>query len=221
MKRSSLLALATLVIASSAPVLAQENLVHQHHGSGYTIQYPTGWRVLDTRSAAMTQIGGCDAIIAKGFSIEGTANLNVIIINSEMRFDAQSHEILKEMPTQAAAKFHGRVEDIIVRDETIGGQPGLVCQYDITVGGKKLTQMSFSMPKAGRTFIITCTGPRESFRSLEPTFRMMIASIEVSFLSTIPRWLLFGLIGGGLGLVATLLTRMFKSTPTPIPSYRI
>lgn len=222
MTRSYSLALAALVVAGTAPASAQEKLVHQHQGSGYSIRYPAGWRVIDPQStSSMTRAAACDLVITKGLGVEGSPNLNVVISRGEMPINDEARETLRQMPQQAASMLRGRAENVVVRDETINGQPGLTVQYDMTAGGKKLTQMAFSMPKGGKTYIFTCTGPRESFRSLEPTFRMMIASVEVSFLNSMPRWLLFALIGGGISLLAAVLGKVFKSSPAPMPSYRI
>jgi hypothetical protein len=222
-KRSSLLALAALVTAGIPhSVSAQEQLGHQHQGSGYSIRYPAGWRVIDPRStSAMTRAGACDLVITQGLGVEGSPNLNIVITRGEMPLNDEARETLKQIPQQAASMLRGRAENVVVRDEAINGQPGLTVQYDMTVGGKKLTQMAFSMPKGGRTYIFTCTAPKENFRSLEPTFRMMIASVEVSFLNSMPRWLLFALLGGGISLLAALLGKLFKGSPAPTSSYRI
>lgn len=230
MIRTLLPLLAALSIAGH--VVAQEKLVNQQQGSGYSIRYPAGWRVVDAKTLSSlngsvasaipsTKGTSIDMMITKGIGGEGSPTLNVLVVNDEMPINDEAREILRSMPSKIAPLMRGRAENVVVRDEKFGDWAGLTVQFDISVMGKKMTQCLFSLPRAGRTYMFTCTAPRESFRSLEPTFRMMVASVEVSFMASMPRWLLFSLLGGMVTLVAAVVSKLVKTGPTPTRSQRI
>jgi hypothetical protein len=200
---------------------AQEALTNQHDSSsGYTIRYPGTWKVMDPQALAQIvndmraamPVGvapGVDVAFIKGNVFDATS-LNVVVVDGEMPINEESRQILRGMGDQIGGMMQVRVENSILRDENINGSACLVMQHDMVVMGQRLTQIMFAIPKGQKTYMICGTAKADEFRSVEPTFRMMVASLEVPFLQTIPRWLLWGIIGGIIGGLVGVLGKLFK-----------
>jgi hypothetical protein len=226
--RSSLVALAMVFAAGTAfagddiaPV--QENLVNQHRGSGYTLRYPAGWRSVDP-NANSGRHQGSDAVIVRGLGAEGSPTLVVDIENGETPLNGETRRTFNGMASRVASSAGGRAENVLVREESFNGRPGISVQFDFNfMGMGSITYKAILLPRDGRTYTLTCSAWKDRFRSVEQDFRAIVDSMEVTPRDPVQTWLLFGLVVGGVALVVFVLGKvlMGTSTPPPASTYRI
>jgi hypothetical protein len=208
----------TIIGMLGVPAFAQaQGLENTYRSSkGYSIQYPTGWQEVDsaTRNQLTGAVGGTgglgpDVIFAKGNLLAGATNINIVVVDDEMPINEEARTILRSMPKKLTKVLGGHAENIVVRNETVNNRAALSLQYDHSIGSKTMTMLQINIPISGRTYSLTYTAPRDEFRDHEPTFRMMIASLETSALASLPSWAWMGIFGAFFGGIVAFFMKFF------------
>lgn len=182
MFRNLLVAVVTILVATKAPAL--EPLTQEHKSQkGYTLKYPAGWKVVNPPATELPKHSGeCpdfDLFLTKGKG-SGSADLNVVVLDGEMPMNEDAKALLRQLP-QTLSKQQGiRVLKYQLREESVGDLAGYAARFDAASSSGTVTVFQFYTAKGGKTFIFSTAAPQDEFRGLEPTFRMMVASLEVS-----------------------------------------
>ncbi len=216
-----LIASTTIAASASASAQGESHLT----SSGYRLRVPTGWEVLD---AAMQRelrtefsnlididLDKIDSVAFDGTDDGFAETLNVVVmprvapVSASALTDAKA-SLLRQYRSMGLnpRNFTGSLARIADRD-------CFVFSYTAHFDESEVWQTQYMVPGEDVTYIVTCTAEASERERYRPVFDAVMQSFEVTgsglgFWEGLPKPLRFALIGGGFGLIYSVLGSLFS-----------
>lgn len=139
-------------------------------GRDFSIRCLASWDELSSMGQALW---GCRT--AKPMENGFYPNCNVT--SSKLKNDMTAKEYFDTTMKQSTILSHAQL--IGRRDMTLNHHPAVEAEFEHAFLGQPLRMLSAVVLTAGRAFTVTCSSPKEGYKTLLPSFRSIMDSFEV------------------------------------------
>lgn len=198
---------------------------------GYSIQVPKDWRVADAAinevlkdetSELFPKLKSVDFNQVDSFLFDPhidafCESINVVVTPktipvTESQRDEFSQFIQNQYKTMGLTtkEFTSRIQQYADRD-------CYVYDYNFTLEGINIHQTQYMVPGHDVTYIATCSVAVEDFDQYQPIFEAAMQTFKLTgtgpnFWERLPQPVQWGIIGGGIGIIFSLISSLFRKS---------